>query len=134
MSLKLTKAEQKQRDEHVANLRLCEACLTSAVEEFNTSLSMISDELRKAHMAHAVVLRDVRDWHQELVGRLEGEMENRSDKWLDSDAGATAQEWLNGWSSADLDEVELEYPDEIEVPELEQAQQLEELDAEPEED
>lgn len=125
--LKLTKAEEKEKATHVAALRMAEIELNSAIEVFCTNMAALCEDLRHATGKHATALVAIRDWRDALVQRLEAEVEERSDKWHDSDTGGATKDWVEAWSEIDLDEIEIDLPDAIDPPEFEQADNLEDL-------
>jgi hypothetical protein len=130
--LKLTKAEEKAKAVHVAALRTAELELDGALETFCRKMAALCDELRDANLKHAIALETIRDWRDGLVQRWQEEIDERSDKWHDSDAGNATKEWVEAWDAIDLDEVELDLPDELSVPEFEAADNLEDLGDAPE--
>ena len=62
------------------------------------------DELKRkldgarAELAEAVA--EAQEFAQEVVGAVEAEFEGKSDKWIDSERGQKAQEWLDAWQEA----------------------------------
>lgn len=51
-----------------------------------------------------------------IAGDIDNYMSDRSEKWSESDAAQSFEEWKGNWEES-FDEVTMEEPDEVEAPE-----------------
>lgn len=153
MAFKLTAAEKKQRDEFITTLNdkaseleaaleifssdrsQAWAALQDALEEYNSAVSDAWAKVTPDLEAYNDALNETREWRDDLVSRLQDEAEGKSERWSESEAGESANNWISELEGAELDDPELEAPEpltieepeEVDPPELTHANTLEEL-------
>ena len=89
MAFKLTKAEEKTREELMVSLSSAAETLDHAVQAFNE------------------VLEGIGEFRTSVFERADSEMEEKSEKWQESKAGELAQAWLEA-RNEEFDPVELD--------------------------
>jgi len=106
MAFKLTKQEQTQRDAHVEQLRAAQACVEDARavadDAIMHAINVYNDTVRVYNMA----LTDAEGFTDDLLSRLEEELDTRSDTWRDSEKGSDAQTFLAEWQALDFLEID----------------------------
>lgn len=135
MAFKITATERKRIDEIMARITAKVDEVKGAVTQYNETVNeargKVEDELR--------ALNEIRD---ELHGVLEDihrdreeEFDEKSDNWRDGDRGSATSEWLETISSSVdtlADEIEIEFPEDLEFDIDEEIETLENLPSEPE--
>jgi hypothetical protein len=123
---KLTKEQEKTRADLVARLTIAAADIDKKLVEVN---AMISDLLNPAIETYNAVVSDIESFRDEIVGEMDTYIGERSEKWTESDAGQNYESWKSDWESYDT--TALDTIDEIESPETEHGNELEQLNPEP---
>src|SRR5574343_1903149 len=117
MAFKLTKAELKRRDELAASLELAGAELSKGIETFNEEVSkLFGAHVEVALIKYNEVLQEAQEFREDVVGRLEDEASDKSERWQESEAGQAAEEFTSEWRELSLDEVQIEEPEPLETP------------------
>lgn len=106
MAFKLTKAENKQRDELVANLEVASAALSEAVETANEQIALVEEGVNIAIEAYNEALSAAREFAQDIASRLEEEIGEKTEKWQEGENGQAAEELRNAWAELDLEDIE----------------------------
>jgi hypothetical protein len=123
---KLNKEQEKTRADLVARLTIAAADIDKKLVEVN---AMISDLLNPAIETYNAVVSDIESFRDEIVGEMDTYIGERSEKWTESDAGQNYESWKSDWESYDT--TALDTIDEIESPETEHGNELEQLNPEP---
>lgn len=92
------------------------------VDELNGAVADIDSEFEKVEAAvqafnqkvdaYNGVLQKARDWQSDVVQQIDDYMGEKSEKWLDGDAGQAYQSWRDDIENETLDDI-----DQMEVPE-----------------
>lgn len=133
--MKLSREEDKQRDRIAAELGEAVAAVESAVAEYNGMLATIREPVAAALATLNAKLEEARGFASGIVDEAREEFDGKSERWQESDKGQAVSSWLDQWDEAAsaLDDVEIEFPDDIEFDEPGAASTLLELPREPEE-
>ena len=113
MAFKLTKTEAAQGAAHLDTLEAAGASLNTAIEAFNEALDTLRGEFCVALDVYNGKLNDIREFTGDVAGRLEDELSNKSDKWLESDAGSAAAELRDAWQGLELEDIRIDLPEDI---------------------
>ena len=125
--MKKLSREQKQQKARLEALHLSRAeALQTAIQAFNERMA---EEWQKVYVVadeynDVVVLAN--DFIASVQGEQEAHLEDKSEKWQESDAGSAYLEWMDAWD-VELETCELEEPNPLEVPELIEESMLTEL-------
>jgi|SRR5215471_14508371 len=122
---KLSKDDLKRRDELVQKLATAFAEVETVYDEVNT---LIIDKLSNAVGKYNDILGEVASFRDEIVGKMDEYVEERSDKWRESDAGENYESWKADWENFSTEE--LEVPDGLDAPEGIHSDELEALEME----
>lgn len=135
MAIKLTAKESKQRAELVSNLEIASGKLSAAITEANAKIEEANELVAAAREAYNSVLEDARNFRDDIVSRVQDEVNERSEKWQEGDKGQAATVFVEAWENLDLDDLDeddLSTPT-ITEPDPAHRNELEEMQAEPEE-
>ena len=113
----LNKAQEKARADIVETLRVITAEIEQQVSEVNELIAKYNDELG-----------NVEELRDEIVGEMEAYYEDRSEKWQEGEKGQNYSAWKDQWEVLDITPL-----DDIDAPDLDLPDELENLPSEPEE-
>jgi hypothetical protein len=125
MALKLSKAQRAKRDEFVTRLNEASGKISTAVDEFNSALETLKAPIEAAVEAYNEIVVEAKEFTDEIAGDADNEISEKSDTWQEGERGQAAVGWKDEWQSIDLDEIEVELPDEISFDEPLHADDLE---------
>lgn len=127
MKKKLSKEQLAERSALAESLRAAAQNITDAVDTYNQTVLEAQTPVQQALTAYNEVVEKAKVFANEVAEELQGEFDERSEKWQESDAGESFQGWITEWDNATLDEAEIDFPDEVESPPMEEADTLESL-------
>jgi hypothetical protein len=113
---RLSKDQLATRNELVKRLRDAAGAIETAIDTTNG----VIDE-------YNAILADVESFRDEVVGEMETYYDERSEKWQETDAGSSYQDWKSQFEALDVDQLE-----QLELDDLKLADDLEEFPDEPE--
>ena len=113
MSFKLTKEQRERRDELVEAFHEASSGLETAIAEYNAKLEEMKAPVEAALAKYNEVGNDAREFADEISGWAGGEIQERSERWQESERGQAAQSWCDEWSNLTFDEVTIDLPEEI---------------------
>jgi DNA repair exonuclease SbcCD ATPase subunit len=114
----LSKEQIRQRDEIVAQLDERRKNIEAAIEAANEKIDEIREDLvavRDKYNEEVTKLATLRD---EIVTDIENYVEEKSEKWQDSEAGSSYATWRDRFSDTDLDGIDIEMPEDIDTPDI----------------
>lgn len=122
---KLTKAELAQRADLVAALSIASGVLTDAIDEFNASLAAAREKLESIVNDYNETLSKARDFAEDIAQSRRDEWNDKSERWQESEAGQNANAFVDEWEGIELDDIEIEFPEPIEEPDITHGDDLE---------
>lgn len=125
MAFSLNKKELAQRDEHVSELRAAAEALTAAVEAYREAVVDLKEPVEEARAAYNEVLERAQAWVADIVSEADSAISDKSEKWQEGEKGQAASSWKDAWEQLDMEEVRIDYPDELEFDEPTHADDLE---------
>jgi hypothetical protein len=118
MAFKLTRSEESRLE--LLRDKLADARLTLEAV-FNAQSAVIEDayaEINAALAPYNEIVEEARGFVEDIASEREGEWDDKSERWQESDRGQAARDWFEQWRSAA--ECEIETIDDLEptVPEF----------------
>jgi hypothetical protein len=133
MAFRADKNTLRVRDALVSQLSEKRAELDKALEAYNEQIAPLSADLRQAVQDYNTLLFDVRALIEEFATEMQGEFEDKSERWREGDRGQSISEWISELESAsDFEDIEFEEPQEIVIDADDHAALLDDLQLEPE--
>src|SRR4051794_17460940 len=120
MAFKLDKQESKRREELLANMKEAESKLEDAVSVYNAALAEQRTKLEAAVTAFNETVAEARGFAEDIARAAEEEIDGKSEKWQEGDKGQAATEWKDAWENVELDDVEVEWPGDLEIADYDQ--------------
>jgi hypothetical protein len=100
---RLTKTDSEQQDSLVRNLNEKAEAVKEVIARIN---SIIADELNPAISDYNSIITDADEFRNEIVGRMDDYVNERSEKWSESEVGENYSSWKDEWENLQLDEIE----------------------------
>ena len=130
MAFTLTKAEIKDRDDVVEAARRKLGILNAAITQFNERLeeqrSILDDAVNDCNGA----MQDVADFLERIKERLNGEYDDKSEKWQEGEKGTAVRDWIDTFE-IDFMDIDVEVPNDISEAECDELETLEGVETEP---
>jgi hypothetical protein len=115
MPFKITKEEAKTRSLLIEELGLAAARIEESVDHYNSQVNDLRPPVEIAVTKYNELVTKARDLCSHISEEAEQDMGDRSEKWMESEKGQAAQSWQESWSGIDLDDVDFQWPDELEI-------------------
>jgi uncharacterized protein YukE len=122
---RLSKEQLQRRAVLAALLGARQEAVEVARELTNDRVSRLNETIS----AYNEALEEARDFVEEITADMTEFFDEKSDRWTEGDAGQAYSSWKDEWEGFDGDEVDA--VDEVEVPDLGHAEELEQLPEEP---
>jgi len=114
---KLNKDQIAARDAHSTAINDAHSDLDDAINRFNALVEEAKGTVESATETYNQALDNARTFCAEIVSLMEDYEGERSDKWHESDAASSFQDWKSEWESIDLDQdFDPEFPVDLEAP------------------
>lgn len=124
---KLTKTQVTARDKHAEDIRNAIAELNGDIEIYNKAIEEAKSNLEPAITKLNECLEAARNWRDEVVAEMDDYAGNRSEKWSEGDAGQTFESWKQEFENLELEDVEIEFPEELDVVEDDRSEAVDNL-------
>lgn len=118
--MKLTKQEQKEHADLFKELTAANAKVADAFEALLDSLRSAPEALNGELTTRNKIVTRINEFVTNVHDRLEGEFDDKSERWQEGEAGQAAQGLIEAWGNVEMAEAE-----EVEIVEPE----LEDVDA-----
>jgi chromosome segregation ATPase len=111
-------SKSQQRDIYTAIDACKEAAeaLEKAIDEFNAAVAPFREKLEAARDHYNEKVTDLRSVYGDIAGEARSYYSERSERWQESEAGQAYSEWVDRLDEIELEEIELEVPEELEPP------------------
>lgn len=113
--MKITKAQEKTRDQVIDSLRRHRETLDKAVETFNEAQREAFEKVKDQLADYNSWLEEARELRDEIVSDAESYIEGKSEKWQDSEKARAIEAFRDAWGEVDLDAVDVEDPEPLEL-------------------
>lgn len=112
---KLSKAQSTQLDTIADALVERYDALDTAIGAYNAAMEEAWTAVDEALGAYNETLSEARELRGDIVDQIQNHIDDKSEKWQDSDKGQAYESWRQQWEQIDLEEVEIDKPDELEL-------------------
>lgn len=127
---RLSKAESKEKAALVAALNVAKEKLEHAITNFNAAMLAAQAPVNAAVKEYNEAVDNAKGFCDDIYTALDSYFSERSDRWVESDAGQNYACWSSDWQDIGMDEIEVEFPMEMDTPELDHADNLEAISEE----
>jgi hypothetical protein len=115
MPFKITKEEARTRSQLIEDLGLAASAVEEAIDHYNSQVNDLRPPVEIAVTKYNELASKARELCSAISNQAEQDMGDRSEKWMESEKGQAAQVWQESWGSIDLDDVDYQWPDELEI-------------------
>ena len=123
MALKLSKAQLTTRDGIVSRLRSTHDNLDRAIAAFNAALAAARDAIQPQIDAYGEAMKAAREFAGEVAAGAQEAIDAKPERWQGSAKGKAAVAFQEAWDGLDLDDDDVDLPDDLD--------DLDDLDADP---
>jgi predicted nuclease with TOPRIM domain len=128
----LSKEQIRERADLVTKLREKHESLTETIEVFNAALTTHQKAVEEALQSLNGVIVEGKDWLEGISQEQSDYYEDKSEKWQEGENGQNYDAWKELYENVSgTDELTIEFPDPLEVPDCELPDELENLPDEP---
>lgn len=99
----LDKSQIKRRDEIVAALRAKAGEVEAAEEAAQAAITALNDVVEE----YNDLVTEANDFVIDVAGEARDHIDERSERWAESDRGQEVTGWVEEWESADFDPLDL---------------------------
>lgn len=131
--LGLSKAQIIERDELVASITIASKSLADAIDSYNETVRVAREALDAKIAEYNEALEPARGFASDFASAMSDAVGERSEKWQESEKGEAASSFVSEWEGAEFGDFEIDDVEEIEAPEEDAAETLENLPESPEE-
>ena len=115
MAFKLTKTEETQFEKLKTELTEKYGEVETAVKDYNEDTEKLKNAVETALAQYNESLGEFRTFVDGIGSGRRDEFDDKSDTWKESDTGSSADEWVSTWENADLEDVNINFPDQLEL-------------------
>jgi hypothetical protein len=127
---KLSRKQEIQKQELAEKMAAAKEGLEVEINAYNGVLQEAWERLEEALSKLNEAIQEAEEFRVEIAGAQEEYYDERSERWQEGDAGQAYQAWKQDWEM-ELSEVEMEQPDDLEMPDAEAIDNFELLNDEP---
>lgn len=127
---KLNKAQLAKWEEFKAAISDERDALETEIDAYNALMNETWERVESALLSLNEKIVAAEEWRGEIAAEMQQYFDERSERWQEGDAGCAYQDWINDWES-ELSEVELEAPEDVEMPDDDAGTTLENLTEDP---
>lgn len=114
---KLNKNHIEEKERIEGALRDAHEKVESAFEQYNLTMEEEWNKVREAVDAYNAHVSEANDFRGGIASDIEGYISDKTDKWQEGERGQAFLAWQEAFESDDIEEIDMEKPDDLEVPE-----------------
>lgn len=108
--MKLTKAEQTAKADHVEALDGARDRYVTAAEAYNTAIKDAWEEFNPAREEFNAAMEAATEFTEAVAERLEDYIEDKSDTWKDGPKGKAVIDWRERFARFEPDSIDMDEP------------------------
>lgn len=111
--MKLSNNLTKRKDVLLDELRDKKNDLETAIHDFNAALAELRTPVEDAIAAYNEQLAIVKEFTEEVAEHISEYISEKTDSWQESEKGEAEDDLLSTWEQIDLDDFELDLPEDL---------------------
>lgn len=115
---KISKTDQARIDEALKECEAAATKLNGAVDAFNEVVEQHRGVVEEAVGEYNEKVDNLRAIYEDIHSEADSYMGERSDRWQESDAGQSYQEWIDQLSDPSIEPIEIDLPDPLDYPDI----------------
>lgn len=108
--------KKKKRDDLADRLEALHSELEEAVSAFNAAMTERGGDVTDALKAYNDVLAEARSLVEDTASEARDAFDEKSERWQEGDKGAALSSWADELEGVDLEDMEIDLPEDIELP------------------
>jgi plasmid maintenance system antidote protein VapI len=133
MPFRLTKEELRTRTQLIDDLNIAATAIDQAVAQYNLDVDHLRTPVELAVTKYNELVAKARDLCVQVAGRAEQDLGDKSEEWMETEKGLASQSWQESWDGIELDDLDFQWPDELEISIDDHADSLKDLPEEADE-
>lgn len=118
MAWKLSKTERAKKEQLAQELDKLQERVVKEVDIFNEALEETRQHLEGFINAYNEKVVEAQAFVEDIGSDRRSEYDDKSESWQESDRAGEVDEWVQAWEDAQLEELQLELPQEVDAPEF----------------
>jgi hypothetical protein len=115
MPFKISKEEAKTRSQLIEDLELAATEIDQCVDVYNTQVNLLRTPVEVAVTKYNELVAKARDFCSSISNQAELDLGDKSEKWMEGEKGQAAQSFQESWGGIELDDLDFQWPDELEI-------------------
>lgn len=128
---RLSKTQLAEKARLLEQLQQAGSRLEEAVADFNRKVEEAKAPVDQAVEEYNAVLAEAKAFAEGIAADAQSHYDDKSEKWQEGERGQAYQAWIGEWENVNLDDLEVELPAEVELPELSAVDELDGIADEP---
>lgn len=113
---KLSKEQQTAIEAGVAACSSAKGEVETLIEEYNEFINGWSERAQQAISGYNNEVEELRDTYQQIAEEAQEYFDERSETWQNSDTGENYSNWISALENPDIDELDIDLPEELPDP------------------
>ena len=127
----LSKEQDQKKIDLVDAIRTAHDELETAITEYNAAMEEEQDKVQGKLNALNEKIREASDWATGIASEMQSYYDEKSERWQEGENGENYLSWKEEYEGLSTDDVEIDFPEDMEVPVCDVADDLESLPDEP---
>jgi phage/plasmid-associated DNA primase len=115
MSFRLSAAQISMQKEFVDILNNVENQLKLAITKYNEGVEPLRDAVVSALSEYNEAVQTVKQFCDDVASEADDAIIEKGEKWQNSDKGESVIAWKQEWEEADFEELEIDFPEDLDV-------------------
>jgi hypothetical protein len=128
---RLSKTQLAEKVRLLQQLRRVGSKVEEALADFNRKVEEAKAPVDQAVEEYNAVLAEAKAFAEGIAADAQSHYDDKSEKWQEGERGQAYQAWVSEWENVNLDDLEVELPGEVELPELNAVDELDCIADEP---
>ena len=128
---RLSKTQLAEKVRLLERLREAGSKIEEALADFNRKVEEAKAPVEQAVEEYNAVLAEAKAFAEGIAADAQSHYDDKSEKWQYGDRGQAYQAWVGEWENVNLDDLDVELPAEVELPETNAVDELDGIADEP---
>jgi len=127
----LNQEQTKRKGELIDEIRTAHNELDTAVQAYNTAMAAEKIKVEEKLETLNEKIRDSKEWLGDVHSDMDSYFDERSEKWQEGENGQNYSTWKDTYDQVTTDDVTIDFPDDLDLPDCETPSEMEDLADEP---
>lgn len=127
---RLSRQQITEKAQHVSDVQEAKQELEEAIAKYNETMEAAKGPVEAAVEKLNDAISAADEWRANISSEQDSYYDERSEKWQEGEAGSNYSDWKDSFSS-EFEQVEVSFPDELEVPDCSVDEDIDQMADEP---